>query len=311
MNLRKYIFLIIFLFFIPIKSYPEKLKILYVVEDNLITNIDIKNEINYLLLINNELSKISPELLVEYSTKSLLREKIKEIELKKRINIDSYDDVVQINVDRFKKRLNLTNENSYEELLNSLNLNKNYIFNKIKIETLWNKYIFERFKNTISVNKDQIKRELEEKINTTSNEVEEFLLHEIIFNANTKEKLQNEYIKIINSISEIGFENTASVLSNASSSKYGGEIGWVNISQLSRKIIKEVATLKIGEISKPIDIGNGKMILFLKDKRQVSKKISFEEEYEKAVILDGEQQLDKLSEIYFKKIELDTKIYEK
>ena len=311
MILKKYIFLIIFLFFIPIKSYPEKLKILYVVEDNLITNIDIKNEINYLLLINNELSKISPELLVEYSTKSLLREKIKEIELKKRINIDSYDDVVQINVDRFKKRLNLTNENSYEELLNSLNLNKNYIFNKIKIETLWNKYIFERFKNTISVNKDQIKRELEEKINTTSNEVEEFFLHEIIFNANTKEKLQNEYIKIINSISEIGFQNTASIFSNASSSKYGGEIGWVNISQLSRKIIKEVATLKIGEISKPIDIGNRKMILFLKDKRQVSKKISFEEEYEKAVILDGEQQLDKLSEIYFKKIELDTKIYEK
>ena len=311
MNLRKYIFLIIFLFFIPIKSHPEKLKILYVVEDNLITNIDIKNEINYLLLINNELSKISPELLVEHSTKSLLREKIKEIELKKRINIDSFDDVVQINVDRFKKRLNLTNENSYEELLNSLNLNKNYIFNKIKIETLWNRYIFERFKNTISVNKDQIRRELEEKINTTSNEVEEFLLHEIIFNANTKEKLQNEYIKIINSISEIGFQNTASIFSNASSSKYGGEIGWVKISQLSGKIINEVATLKIGEISKPIDIGNGKMILFLKDKRQVSKKISFEEEYEKAVILDGEQQLDKLSEIYFKKIELDTKIYEK
>ena len=85
MNLIKYIFLIFFLFFIPIKSYPEKLKILYVVEDNLITNIDIKNEINYLLLINNNLSKISPELLVEYSTKSLLREKIKEIELKKEL----------------------------------------------------------------------------------------------------------------------------------------------------------------------------------------------------------------------------------
>ena len=78
-SLIKIIFIVFFL--LGNQAFAKLINIKYIVEDKVITNIDIKNEINYLLLINKSLSELSDELLVEYSTKSLLKEKIKEIEL--------------------------------------------------------------------------------------------------------------------------------------------------------------------------------------------------------------------------------------
>ncbi len=86
--------IILFLFLTKNHIFANEINIKYVVADNVITNIDIKNEINYLLLINESLSQLSDELLVEYSTKSLLKEKIKEIELSKHFIFGKNDEIV-------------------------------------------------------------------------------------------------------------------------------------------------------------------------------------------------------------------------
>ena len=49
----------------------------------------------------------------------------------------------------------------------------------------------------------------------------------------------------------------------------------------------------------------------VKEKRNTEKKISFDEEFQKMINNEAEKQLNQFSQIFFKKIELNTKIYEK
>ena len=123
--------------------------------------------------------------------------------------------------------------------------------------------------------------------------------------------MKEELEKVEKSISDVGFENTASVYSISNTASDGGSIGWVKETQLSKTILEKIQNLKIGEMSDVIDAPTGKLILILKDKRKVEKQISFEKEFEKLIKAERNKQLNQFSSIYFKKVELNTKINEK
>ena len=83
-KLRKIIFgvfcsLIIFSNLLAIEN-----KILFKVDNEIITSIDILTEIKYLKIINKDFYKTPKNQAFEIAKRSLVREKIKEIELKKR-----------------------------------------------------------------------------------------------------------------------------------------------------------------------------------------------------------------------------------
>ena len=79
----------------------EKISILYTIENKPITNIEINNEINYLILINPKLNDLNKESLVIYATKSIIREKIKEIEVAKYFKFGQNQKVVNQNIQKF------------------------------------------------------------------------------------------------------------------------------------------------------------------------------------------------------------------
>jgi len=302
--------LILFLFF-PNLSSSEGVKIKYIVENTTITNVDIRNEINYLLLVNNQLSELQKDLLVEYSIKSILREKIKEIELRKNYSFNENDKIINDQILSFRNKLKINDDESFQKLLDDLNLSRSFIYRKIEIEILWNKLIYERFINQVYVDQEKIKNDLLSKLENSQEETIEYLLYEILFSANEKKELNLLYDEIKNSISRIGFENTASVLSISDTSKFGGRIGWVSENQLSIPILKKIKNLEKLKESDPINTPNGILILMVKDQRSIKKKVSFDEELQKMINNEAEKQLDQFSQIFFKKIELNTKIYEK
>lgn len=303
--------IILFLFLTKNHIFANEINIKYVVADNVITNIDIKNEINYLLLINNRLSELENELLVEYAAKSLIREKIKEIELKKNFIFGENDKLVKDQILKFRNNLNMDNDEDFNNLLLNLNLNQKLIAKKIEIEILWNKLIYDKFINQIYVDKKQIEEELRFKIDNSEEKIKEYLLYEILFSGNTTEELETTFNKIKKSISDIGFENTASILSISDSSKFAGKIGWINQNQISKQIYNKIKNLKNSEVSEPLNVPNGILILMLKDQREIAKEISFDDELQAMINKEAERQLTQLSQTFFKKIELNTDIYEK
>ena len=81
--MKIYLF-IFFLFFIINKTYSIETKIIHKIQSEIITNIDIKNEFKYLLALNNNLKDLDKEKILSISNESIIREKIKKIEISKR-----------------------------------------------------------------------------------------------------------------------------------------------------------------------------------------------------------------------------------
>tara|TARA_Y100000591_G_scaffold74186_1_gene61688 strand:+ start:15 stop:950 length:936 start_codon:yes stop_codon:yes gene_type:complete len=305
------IFFFIFFFTSTLNLYAEKITIVYTVENDPITSVEIKNEIIYLKLINKEIESMDDESLVIYASKSILREKIKEQELSKYFKFNMNNELVLQNLQKLISSMGLNNENELKILLKDTNLNLNFIKKKIEIELLWNRLIYEKYKDKLSINEDKIKEDLKLKIINEKQEIEEYQISEILFNTTSKTMELEEIQKINKSIDEIGFENTASIYSISNTAGMGGSIGWLAETQLSEKILEIIQNLNVGEISEVIDAPTGKLILFLKDKRKIKEEISLEKELEKAILMERNKQLNQFSSIYFKKVELNTKINEK
>ena len=155
---------ILFFFFIHSNfSLAEKVFIIYVVENDPITNVEINNEIKYLLLINKKLNEVSKEDMVQYASKSILKEKIKEIELKKYYKLGENNKIVDQNLNKFMQRLNITNNDTFYNLINEIGLSKEFIKKKIEIEFLWNQLIVQFYGNKISIDENKLKNELKKK----------------------------------------------------------------------------------------------------------------------------------------------------
>ena len=68
---------------ISFKTFSSENKILFKINNQIITSVDLLNEINYLRSINEEFKNIEKNKIYEIAKQSLIREKIKEIELVK------------------------------------------------------------------------------------------------------------------------------------------------------------------------------------------------------------------------------------
>ncbi len=305
------VFFWVIILFYSQNSFSQKVSIVYTVENTPVTSIEIQNEITYLKLINKKLNDVDDKTLVVYATKSILKEKIKEIEISKFFKFGYNDEIVSQNLKKLILSLGIDNIYEFENLLVSLGLGNKFIKKKIEIELLWNQLIFENYKNKISIDKNKIKEQLQTKIKNENYQIDEYKLSEILFSPTSKSSEQEEIKKIKKSIDEVGFKNTAIIYSLSNTSSAGGNIGWIKSTQLSKNIINKIENLNVGEISDAINVPAGKLILYLIDKRKVKEEISFEKELEKAIQAERNKQLNQFSTIYFKKIELNTTINEK
>tara|TARA_Y100001970_G_scaffold62575_1_gene79967 strand:+ start:545 stop:1483 length:939 start_codon:yes stop_codon:yes gene_type:complete len=308
-KLTYFITFVLILLFTTSNSYSSKIKILYKIENEIITNYDIAIEKNYLIALNNNLQKLPKNQLESFVKESMIREKIKKIELEK-FNIVLQDDkfLDQVIKDLYGS-LNFQNLNDFEKYLSKYKINAKIVREKLKIETLWNKLIFQKYNKSLKIDNKNLKKKLENKIKKTK-KLEEFNLSEILIRDDLEEKLKKQIKQINNDIEKLGFENAATIYSKSSTAKLGGKIGWVKSSQISDEIIKILKPLKIGNHTDPIKLNNSYIILKINNKKTTEKKIDFKKELEKLINIEKNKQLNQFSNIYFNKIKQNTFISE-
>ena len=135
-------------------------------------------------------------------------------------------------------------------------------------------------------------------------------MSEIVFSKNIDESLEEKLLKVNKSIKKIGFENTANIYSVSSSSKNGGVIGWIDEIQISKQINEKIRKLKINEISEPIEIQNGYILIKINNKRKIQQKINIDNELNKLINKEMNTQLNNFSTIFYKKLKKNIKINE-
>ena len=296
----KKILLIFFLFLIFSKVYSIETKIIHNIEDEIITNIDIKNEFKYLVALNNALENLNKDQILNISNESVIREKIKKIEVSKyfkEIKID--EEYLNLLLKNIFLRLNIKSLNEFKMYLKNYDLTLTEVKRKITIEALWNELIIQKYTGQVRIDEEKIKKGLSKNRNIQS---KDYKLSEIIFEIKNKVEIEKKYNEIIKSITEIGFENSASIYSFSESAKTSGDIGWISEGSLSSKIKKSINHLKIGEVSKPIILSNGVLILKVTNIKKIELNIDIDAEFKKAIDYERNRQLNQYSKIYYNKI---------
>ena len=306
MNFRVIFFGIFFIFIHANIANTIENKILFKVNNEIITSLDIFSEMKYLRTINDEFKKIEKEKAFEVSKNSIIREKIKKIEIERVIKkIEIEDKILNNLVTGYFKELEINTITEFENFFLNKDIDPNVIKKKISIEVLWNQLIYSRYNQNIKIDKQLIKNNL-----SNNKKQKEFLISEILFNIDENENLNKKILLINNSIKEINFAQTALAYSISDTANKGGKLGWISESILSEQIYKKIKKLKIGEHTKPILVPGGFLILKLLDFKEVNKEFDIKNEVKKIVKEKTNQQLNQFSNIYFNKVKKDLVIEE-
>ena len=281
-------------------------KIVVKVNNEIITSIDIENEINYLKILNPQVNNLDKNKLINIAKNSLIREKIKIITLLNVLEEIKVQDVYLNEIIKSSyEKLGLNTLDQYKKYLENNQLKIEYIKNKISVEAIWNELIYKKFNSKVVINKDKIINEVKD------NSDIKMLLSEIVFQVKNKNDLEKKYNQIKNDIQSEGFENAALIHSISNSASSGGKIGWINKNSLNEIFNDALLDLKIGEYSRPILTQAGFVIIRINDiKKDKSNEQSIEKKVDTLIRIKTNQQLNQFSNIYLNKIKKDLVINE-
>ena len=303
--------IIILLFFlVSINVYADtEIKIELKINNDVITNYDLKKYEQYLTALNTNLSNLDKETLEKITKNSIINEKIKINELEKYFDLKKENNFLDNFLKEYYLRMSFKTKADFEKHLSLYGQNIEIIKEKLNIELMWNQLIFDKFNNQVKINEEKIIEEInnQQKINQN---ILSYNLSEILFELKKNETLQEKYELIKKSISAIGFENTASLYSISESSNSGGKIGQVDQNNISNSIYTKIKDLKSGETSAPIKVKNNFLILKINEINEVEKIFNFEKEVSNLIQIKRNEQLNNFSKIYLDKIKINTAINE-
>ncbi len=313
MNLAKkfkvlFVILLINFFYIE-NSFSFENKILFKVNNEIITTIDIYEETRFLKIFNPEINNLNESELFEVSKNSILRDKIKKTEILNFVkNLKVDDKFLLLFIKNKYPKITINTIENFENYLRKNNLNIGHIKEKLYIELIWNDLIFKKFNKQVIIDKEKIKNEILQ--NPQKERQREFLLSEITFNVNEKKDFKNKYEKILFDIKDIGFKKTALIHSNSDTASNGGLIGWIKEDNLNQNIKKIISKLPPGEFSEPIRTSSGFMIIKIEDTKEYESKFNLAEKIEEVIKFKTNNQLNQFSSMYFNKLKKDLIIYE-
>ena len=136
----------------------DSIKIIVKVQNEIITNVDIEDEKKYLIFLNPKLQELKNKKINEIAKNSLIREIIKRKELEKIYDFNKTNNLIDIIEEKFLKSKNITNKNEFIQILNSNKLNYETVKKKLRIEALWNQFIYNKYAKNIRINENLLRQ---------------------------------------------------------------------------------------------------------------------------------------------------------
>ena len=278
------------------------------INDKIITNIDIQKEMKYLTALNSQLKKLDKNQVKLIAIDSITNETIKKIELEKYPEIKTENPNTQSIINNLYKILNLNTKEELQSYLLKSGLSLDFIRAKINIENNWNQIIYTKYGSQVNIDMELINDEVKN-LKSISKE-KKLLLSEIFFFQDSSISIEEKSKKIIESINEIGFKNTANIYSSSDSAKLGGNIGWVEEKELSKIILTELNKIDVGQITRPIKLDNNFLILKIEDIKTESSSFNEKQLTNKILQNETDRQLKLFSRNYFNRVKINLNISE-
>tara|TARA_Y100000816_G_scaffold251719_1_gene202338 strand:- start:1951 stop:2895 length:945 start_codon:yes stop_codon:yes gene_type:complete len=283
-------------------------RILFKIDNEIITSIDIYEEIKFLKTFNPEVNSLNDAELFEISKNSIIKDKIKKVEILNFVQDLKVDDKFFLRLIKMKyPKKNINSIKNFENYLKDNDLNIDIIREKFTIELIWNDIIYQKFGAKIVIDEDKIKEEI---LQNPQNETQkELLLSEIIFDVANRVEFKDKYEKILSDIEKVGFKKAALIHSNSDTASSGGVIGWVKEENLNKNLKNIISKLQLGQFSKPIRTSSGFIIVQLNDKKEYQTKLNLDKKIEEIIRFKRNEQLNQFSSMYLNKVKKNYTIY--
>ena len=302
-----FLFLGVIFFIFNTNSNSLENKILVKIENQIITSLDIINEYKYLVALNPSLKNSKKDDVFKLSKKSILQEKIKKIEIEKSFNKPKIPQkYLEQMLQNVYSKIGLNNLDEFKKYLIFNNVDLENVKNKLEIEALWNELILIKFSSKVKINE----KKLRERIKDDNKFLRSYLLSEISFEVSNIKELESKYKEISKVINNRGFDFAALKYSVSPTANFGGKLDWINEGSLNKSIISAINDLKINDITKPINVPGGFLILQINDIKNYKIEIDAEKELKKLENYEKNNQLNQYSKIYFNKVKKDLEISE-
>ena len=239
------------------------------IENEIVTQYQLENKIKTLLFFSNQnLNQENINNTKNQALVSLINLNLKKHEIKK------YDvEAPKESIDKQLLQISSGNIDALKKKFLENNLDYDFLLEEIKIEMAWQKLIFSIYNKKVNINEKEIESQIEN-IKKKKTDIIEYKLAEIVISISNEKDRIKKIEFITEEIKKNGFENTASKLSEALTSKTSGDLGWLNANSLSYKISNILSKMTVGEISKPIVSTDNILFLKLVDKRSLKLNMS-------------------------------------
>ncbi len=145
--------LFILIIFFNSKALSIENKIILKVNNKIITNIDIYTEARYLKALNPNLKTLDKNKLLGVAKNSLIREKIKEIEISKFNQNEINEEYLENIIKSIYTNIGLKNKEEFLNYINSHNIDFSTIKKKLTNEAIWNQVIYKKFFSKLNIEK--------------------------------------------------------------------------------------------------------------------------------------------------------------
>ena len=280
-------------------------KIILKIDNEIITTVDVLGEINNLKFFNKDINQLKDEEIYQIAVQSITKYKIKKKGLSKNFGKIEFqnDDYLNQIIQKTYENLGFQDLKTFKNELSKNQISFKKFQEKLITDILWNQVIFSKYYNKLVIDEEKLRKQIK-----NNKEINSIYLKEIVYEVSDIKEIEEKYNLIIKDINVLGFESAAIKHSVSNTSSNGGDLGWINESSISNKILNELEKISVKNVTEPIRISSGFLILQKFDEKEIQKDINDEEELKKLIDFEKNQQLNNYSNLYYNKIKKDFKI---
>lgn len=209
--------------------------------------------------------RVQPQVL-----RNLIDEKL-QIQEADRLNATVSEREIAEAVQRVERANNMQPGQLALELAN-MGIDRNAIASQIKAGLAWQKVVSRRLRPALQVGQDEIDEVLE-RINANKGAVE-YLLAELFLSVETPEQEDEVRQTMENILGQMqrgsAFQAMAQQFSQSASAATGGDIGWVERSQLEDDVVQLLDQMQMNRATPPIRTATGFYVYLLREKRTLA-----------------------------------------
>jgi peptidyl-prolyl cis-trans isomerase SurA len=156
-----------------------------------------------LISLNPNLKNANEKDIIKFSKKSIIDQKIKDIEIKKNFeNPKVPEEFLEKIIKNIYTKIGISNLNDFKKYLISNGIDFKDVKKKLEIEALWNELIIFKYSSKVKIDEKKLKDEI---IKNTSF-LKSYLMSEISFEVSNIQDLENKFLEISNVINNKGFD---------------------------------------------------------------------------------------------------------